>query len=384
MNHLQRNDYLARIEQGLNSSKIVALLGPRQCGKTTLAQDFASQTVTATTFFDLENPRDLARLSEPLLALEDLEGIIVIDEIQLRPDLFSILRVLADRTPLPCRFLILGSASPEIIKGASETLAGRIHFINVSGFSLSEVGEAEVKPLWLRGGYPLAFRSASDQAAFEWLENFILTFLQRDLPQLGIRIPAEQMRRFWTMLAHYHANTWNASEIGRSLGLTNKTIRHYVDILAGAFMVRLLPPWFENAGKRIVKSPKAYIRDSGILHALLGFRSEEDRNAHPKVGASWEGFALEALIQSHQAEQHAYYWGTQAGAELDLLIVKSGKKIGFEFKYADSPKLSRSMKIAQNDLQLDHLYAVHPSKDRYPLAEKAEAISLAEAIKLNI
>ena len=381
---IQRTEYLRSIQNGLDSSRIVSLLGPRQSGKTTLANEFAAQTEVPITLFDLENPRDLARLAEPMLALERLEGVAIIDEIQLRPDLFPILRVLADRKPLPCRFLILGSASPDIVKSVSETLAGRVHFINVSGFGLSEVGADQQNKLWLRGGFPEAFKSPDDPSAFKWLNDFILTFLQRDLPQLGIRIPSEQMRRFWTMLAHYHGNAWNASEISRSLGLTNKTIRHYADILAGAFMVRLLPPWFENVGKRLVKSPKAYIRDSGILHALLGIRGEAERDAHPKLGASWEGFALETLIQSHQAENQSYFWGTQGGAELDLLIAKGGKKIGFEFKYADAPKITRSMRVAQEDLALDTLYIVHPGSDRFPLSDNTEALSLAAAIALDI
>jgi len=384
MNHIQRTDYLQRIERGIESSRIVALLGPRQCGKTTLAKEFAARASAPIAFFDLENPRDLARLSEPMIALERLEGVVIIDEIQLRPDLFPLLRVLADRNPLPCRFLILGSASPDIVSGVSETLAGRIHFVNVAGLSLGEVGAERQESLWLRGGFPEAFGSASDSAAFQWLEDFVLTFLQRDLPQLGIRVPAEQMRRFWTMLAHYHGNTWNASEISRSLGLTHKTIRHYADILAGAFMVRLLPPWFENVGKRLVKSPKAYLRDTGILHSLLGIRSQVERDSHPKLGSSWEGFALETIIQSHQAESQSYFWAAHSGAELDLLIIRGNKKIGFEFKYADAPKLTPSMRSAQSDLALDALYVVHPSEQTYPLSPQATVLSLEAATQLDI
>ncbi len=384
MSHIQRADYLQRIRSGIESSRIVALLGPRQCGKTTLAKEFASHATTPTTFFDLENPRDLARLSEPLIALERLEGIVIIDEIQLRPDLFPLLRVLADRKPLPCRFLILGSASPDIVSGVSETLAGRIHFVNIAGLSLSEVGAERQETLWLRGGFPEAFGSQNDPAAFKWLEDFILTFLQRDLPQLGIRVPSEQMRRFWIMLAHYHGNTWNASEISRSLGLTNKTIRHYADILAGAFMVRLLPPWFENVGKRLVKSPKAYLRDTGILHSLLGIRNPAERDSHPKLGSSWEGFALETIIQSYRAENQSYFWAAHSGAELDLLIVRGNKKIGFEFKYADAPKLTPSMRSAQSDLSLDALYVVHPSQETYQLGPTTTVLSLQAATKLDL
>lgn len=375
-----RDSYLNEIERGLVSNRVVSLLGPRQCGKTTLARNFILTVDGPTTSFDLEDPRDLARLAEPMLALERLEGLVVIDEIQRKPELFQSIRVLADRDPLPAKFLILGSASPEIVKGVAESLAGRVHFVDISGFSLDEVGYDNQQDLWLRGGFPEAFLKKNDEWAFKWLDDFIATFLERDLPQLGIRIPGEQLRRFWTMLSHYQGSAWSASEISRSLGLSNKTIRHYVDILSGAFMVRLLPPWFENLGKRIVKSPKAYIRDTGILHALLGIQAFADLQSHPKLGASWEGFALEAIIQANKADRNAYFWATHAGAELDLLILRKGQRYGFEFKYADAPKLTKSMAIAIEDLRLERLYVVNPTGKRYPLSEKVEALSLPEAI----
>lgn len=377
---ISRDSYLNEIERGLASNRVVSLLGPRQCGKTTLARNFIRTVDGPTASFDLEDPRDLARLAEPMLALEGLEGLVVIDEIQRKPELFQTIRVLADRDPLPAKFLILGSASPEIVKGVSESLAGRVHFVDISGFSLDEVGYDNQQDLWLRGGFPEAFLKKSDELAFKWLDDFIATFLERDLPQLGIRIPSEQLRRFWTMLSHYQGSAWNASEISRSLGLSNKTIRHYVDILSGAFMVRLLPPWFENLGKRIVKSPKAYIRDTGILHALLGMQAFSDLQSHPKLGASWEGFALETIIRSNKAERNAYFWATHAGAELDLLILRKGQRYGFEFKYADAPRLTKSMAIAIEDLRLERLYVVHPTGKRYPLSDKVEALSLPEAI----
>lgn len=379
-----RPDYLADLRDALQNNPIVSLLGPRQSGKTTLSRDYLAQHDGPTHIFDLEDPRSLARLAEPMLALEKLEGLVVIDEIQLQPNLYPILRVLADRPKAPCTFLILGSASPEIIKGVSESLAGRIHFIDVSGLGLNEVGRDQQTKLWRRGGFPRAYHAADDEQAFKWLEDFILTFLQRDIPQLGIRIPSEQLRRFWVMLAHYHANTWNASEISRSLGLTNKTIRHYADILAGAYMVRLLPPWFENTGKRLVKSPKAYIRDSGLLHALLGLKTDAAITSHPKLGASWEGFAIETIIQTHKAQHDSYFWATQSGAELDLLIIRGGKRYGFEFKYADAPRKTKSMGIALEDLKLDILYVVHPGSDRYPIAPKIEAIPLSGTTSLSL
>lgn len=379
MEHIQRSTLLLRTFDLLTHNRSVALLGPRQCGKTTLAREIAASRGD-TTYFDLENPTDLARLSDPMLALEPLRGLVVLDEIQRRPDLMSVLRVLLDRTPLPARFLILGSASPDIIRGTAESLAGRIAFVDMHGFNLMEAGKESMKQLWLRGGFPLSFTAETETDSLQWRLDFIRTFIERDLPMLGHLPAPETMRRFLMMLAHYHGQTWNGSEIARSLQVSHPTTRHYVDLLSGAFLVRQLPPWFENAGKRIVKSPKVYIRDSGLLHALFGLDAFAALEGHPKLGASWEGFALENLL-SVLNERNAYFWATQGGAELDLFYIKGNVRIGVEFKYSSAPTTSRSMRIAIDDLNLDHLYVVHPTTSRYPLAEKITAIGLFEAME---
>lgn len=363
----------------LDLGRSVVLLGPRQCGKTTLAHIIANTSDT-TTHFDLENPADIARLTDPMLALEPLTGLVILDEIQSRPDIMPVLRVLLDRKPLPSRFLLLGSASPDIVRGISESLAGRVAFVDMQGFNLPEVGTNQIQTLWLRGGFPLSFLANSENASMRWRLDFIRTFLERDLPSFGHNPGRDTIRRFLSMLAHYHGQVWNASEIARSLQVTHPTTRHYVELLRGAFLVRQLPPWFENAGKRIVKSPKVFIRDTGILHALLNIDTLYALQGHPKLGASWEGFALENLL-SVLEERHAYFWATQSGAELDLFYVKGNSRIGVEFKYSSAPRVSKSMRIAINDLKLDHLFVIYPGSIRFPLAADITAMGLPDAMQ---
>lgn len=370
---IPRPDVISHIDRVFMIHPIAALLGPRQCGKTTIARMIAEREPS--TYFDLENPVDLRRLSAPLSVLQELAGLIIVDEVQRRPDLFELLRVLVDRPENPARFLVLGSASPQLVKGVSESLAGRIGFIDLSGFDLTEVGAPQRDRLWLRGGFPRAFLAADDSASMVWREDFVRTFLERDVPQLGITIPAETLRRFWTMVAHYHGQLWNAAQFARSLGASEATARRYLDVLSGAYMIRILPPWFENIRKRQVKAPKLYIRDSGILHTLLQLRTLSDLQSHPKLGASWEGFALEQVIGLLDTRD-AYYWATYGGAELDLLVRVGGKHYGFEFKYADAPGASRSMHVAIQDLSLERLWVVYPGKQEYVVDEKISVIPL--------
>ena len=346
---------------------IATLLGPRQCGKTTLARMIAEREHT--TYFDLENPVDARRLSAPMRTLEPLSGLVVIDEVQRQPALFELLRVLVDRPQNQARFLLLGSASPLLVKDVSESLAGRTGFVDLSGFNLREVGPESRDLLWIRGGFPRSFLAPDDSAATIWREDFIRTFLERDIPQFGITIPAETLRRFWTMIAHYHGQVWNAAEFARSLGTSENTARRYLDILAGAYMVRILPPWFENISKRQVKAPKIYIRDSGILHTLLQLPTLPDVQGHPKLGTSWEGFALEQVLALLETRD-VYFWATHSGAELDLLVMIGGKRHGFEFKYSDAPGRTRSMSVAIQDLNLEHLWVLYPGNQEYPLEEK--------------
>jgi len=370
---IERRSYITEIQAALQRSRIVALIGPRQSGKTTLAQMFVSSD--SVNYFDLEDPVSLTRLEEPMTALRDLTGLVVIDEIQRRPDLFPILRVLADRHPLQARFLILGSASPDLVRKASESLAGRLETISISGFSLSEVGGEKLNQHWLRGGFPLSYLAANDVDSQIWRKNFIQTFLERDLPQWGIQISAATLMRFWTMMAHYHGQTWNAAEASRSFGVSDMTVRRYLDILESVFMIRVLQPWYANIHKRQVKSPKIYFRDSGLLHSLLGIYSELDLYTHPKIGASWEGYSIEEIIKAMRPDE-TYFWGTHNGAELDLLLLKDGKRIGVECKRKDAPHLTLSMKIAMEDLQLDKLMVFYPGEKTYPLAERIDVIPL--------
>ncbi len=365
------------VQTALKRSRVVVLLGPRQCGKTTLARGFVSPD--SLNYFDLEDPASLARLDEPATALKPLKGLVVIDEVQRRPDLFPLLRVLADRKPLPARFLILGSASPELLRQSSETLAGRVELLPLEGFRLTDVGEKTQDRHWLRGGFPLSFTARKEADSLVWRRQFLQTFLERDLPQLGIQIPATTMRRFWNMLAHYHGQIWNGAELARALSVNETTVRRYLDLMTGVFMVRQLPPWFENLGKRQVKAPKIYIRDSGLLHALLGITNRRDLELHPKVGASWEGYAVEEILKALQPDE-AYYWATHNGAEIDLVLFKNGRRLGVECKRSDAPKLTPSMRTAKSDLKLEHLFVVYPGERRYPLADGIEAISLTELL----
>lgn len=368
-----RNSTHIAIVTALERSRIVALLGPRQCGKTTLARQFVPPDSTA--YFDLEDPLSLARLDEPMTALRDLTGLVVIDEVQRRPELFPILRVLADRTPLPARFLILGSAAPDLLRQSSESLAGRMETVPLSGFSIADVGMSAHEVLWLRGGFPLSFLATSDSNSVAWRKSFIQTLLERDIPSFGLGTPAPTLFRFWTMLAHYHGQVWNAAEPARSLGIGETSVRRYLELLEGVLMVRQLRPWHENLKKRQVKSPKVYIRDSGLLHQLLGIRTLPDLLSHPKCGASWEGYVIEEIISIVQPDE-VYFWATHAGAELDLLLFKDGRRFGVEIKRADAPRLTPSMRTALEDLRLDRLLVIYPGDRRYPLAERAEVVPL--------
>ncbi len=376
---IPRPDPIRQIDASFRIHPVTALLGLRQCGKTTLARFIAEQEPA--TIFDLENPIDVQRLSAPMQALKDLSGLVIIDEVQRKPELFELLRVLVDRTGHNPRFLLLGSASPQLVKGVSESLAGRIGFVDLAGFQLWEVGVEHRDRLWLRGGLPKSFLADSESDSIQWRESFIRTFLERDIPQFGITIAAETLRRFWTMVAHYHGQVWNAAEFARALGTAENTARRYLDILAGAYMVRVLPPWFENLKKRQIKAPKIYIRDSGLFHSLLQVPTMTDLQGQPKIGSSWEGFALEHIIKVFQTRD-AYFWATHAGAELDLMVTIAGKRHGFEFKYADAPGRTRSMQIAIEDLGLEHLWVVYPGDQKYALDDNITAIPLEEVSQL--
>ncbi len=379
---IKRENLLNAIDLRLKESPIVALLGARQVGKTTLAKLYGEKLDRhAWHYFDLEDPRDQARLSQPQMALEDLGGLIVLDEIQRVPELFPILRVLADDPNTKNRFMVLGSASPELMRQVSESLAGRIAFVDVGGFHQRELTHDCRKDLWWRGGFPRAFLASSDSFARRWHLDFFRTFLERDIPQLGLSIPAYTLRRFWTMIAHYHGQIIRFSELARSMSISEPTAKRYVEILTGTFMVRLLPPWFENLKKRQVKSPKVYLRDSGIFHALIGIESRDALLSHPKLGASWEAYCMEqilTLVGSHEA----YFWATHAGAELDLLLFRKGKRLGVEFKYMDAPRMTPSMKRASEDLKLDKLLVVYPGSLSFPLDRNMDVLSLEVALKI--
>lgn len=372
---LPRTHYLQLVSTAIGRSPVVALLGPRQVGKTTLARLFIQDRQA--TYFDLESQPDIRRLQNPELALAALQGIVVIDEIQVLPELFAVLKVLVDRPQNQAHFLILGSASPDIVKNVSETLAGRVEFIELAGFDLAEVGAEAWEQLWARGGFPRAFLASSEEDSAAWREGFIRTFLERDIPQLGITIPAPAMRRFWTMLAHYHGQVWNASELARSMGMSDKTVRSYLDILTGTFMVRQLQPWHANIAKRQVKSPKVYLRDSGILHSLLDLPDRHSLLAHPRVGASWEGFAVEQVLQAVKPAQ-AYFWAVHAAAELDLLFVQRGRRYGVEAKFSEAPAIGKSMHMAVADLDLHHLWVVHPGPHSYPVSDRIAVLAMQD------
>jgi len=369
--------YLDMLSNAVRRSPITALLGPRQCGKTTLARLFAQGRQA--TYFDLESQPDIRRLQNPELVLGALKGLVVLDEIQVLPELFNALRVLADRSDNPCRFLILGSAAPQIVKDVSETLAGRVEFIELSGFSLQEVGADGLNALWVRGGYPRSYLADSDEDSLAWREGFVRTFLERDIPQLGITIASAAMRRFWTMLAHYHGQTWNASQLAHSMGLSDKTIRSYLDILTATYMVRQLQPWYANVAKRQVKAPKIYFRDSGLLHSLLGIQDYHALLGQPQMGASWEGFAIEQILSRFRPAE-AYFWSTYSDAELDLFFNYKGRQYGFEVKFNEAPKVSKSMRMVTADLNLDHLWVVYPGDTQYPVNEKISVLPLRNII----
>lgn len=377
---MERPTYLNLIHDRFDIHPVVALLGPRQCGKTTLARMYATQRGTGpVTRYDLEDPTDLAALDNPKLALQRLKGLVVIDEIQRAPELFPVLRVLADRPDNAAQFLILGSASRDLIQQSSETLAGRIGHIELTPFTLQETGRTAWEILWLRGGFPPSYLARSNTASWQWRKDYIATFLERDLPALGITIPPQSLRRFWMMLAHYHGQTLNLSELGRSFGVADTTVRRYLDILEATFMIRLLRPWHANINKRQVKAPKLYIRDSGLFHALLGIEDMDSLHRHPKLGASWEGFALEQVTRLHQANpEDTYYWATHSGAEIDLLILEGGRQIGYEFKYTDKPQTTRSMYSAMEALGLDNLTILHPGDKTFPLKNGIQAMSLRD------
>lgn len=366
------------VGEALKRSRVVALLGPRQCGKTTLARQFVPPN--SLNYFDLEDPQGLARLAEPATALRPLKGQVVIDEIQRRPELFPLLRVLADRKPLPARFLILGSASPDLLKQSSESLAGRLETVLLEGLRLADVGTAAGARHWLRGGFPLSYTARSEAQSLAWRQQFVQTFVERDLPQLGVQIPAVALRRFWNMLAHYHGQTWNGAELARALAVNESTVRRYLDLLTGVFMIRQLAPWYENLGKRQVKSPKVYVRDSGLLHALLGITTRRDLELHPKLGASWEGYAVEEILKALRPDE-AYFWATHSGAEIDLVLFKRGRRIGVECKRMDAPVMTPSMRIALADLRLDELIVAYPGERRYSLGRKVEVVPLADLVQ---
>lgn len=376
---IQRPFHVRSLTAALARSPAVALLGPRQCGKTTLARHIA--TARKAHFFDLESPRDLLRLHNPELELGKLSGLIVLDEIQHRPDLFPVLRSLIDRQQDQTSYLLLGSAAPTLLRSAGESLAGRVEFIDLHGFDISESGYDHIESNWLRGGFPRSFLADSTENSFQWREGFIRTFLQRDLPQLGIQVPEPAMRRFWTMLSHTHGQTLNSSSLARSMGLSDKSIRQYIDHLEQTYMVRVLQPWFENIKKRQVKAPKVYLRDSGLLHALQAIHTEDELLSHPLAGPSWEGFAIEQIIRVHALTQY-YFWSTHASAELDLFVLHRGKRYGFEIKRNETPTVTKSMRTALDLLQLEELFVIYPGNTPVQLDDHIHAIGLCNLPEL--
>jgi len=371
---IPRPDIVTAMMAALERNPVVVLSGPRQCGKTTLARKLLSPE--SVNYFDLEDPASLSRLDEPMTALRPLEGLVVIDEVQRRPDLFPILRVLVDRTPNPARFLILGSASGDLLRQTSESLAGRSERIVIGGFTLDEVGEGALQDVWRRGGFPLSYLAATEADSVSWRDQFILALLERDLPQWGARVPATALRRFWTIVAHYHGQTWNSADAARTLGVSPATVRHYLDLLTDAFMVRQLQPWHANLRKRQVKSPKVYVRDSGLLHRLLGIDTAKALMSHPKVGASWEGFVIEQVLAAEPHDE-ASFWGTHQGAEIDLILSRGGRLLGVECKRADAPRMTKSIGVALADLGLDRVAVVYPGERRYSLADRVEAVPVS-------
>ena len=370
---IARSAAAARLKTALEENPVCALLGPRQCGKSTLAREFSDGREVR--WFDLEDSGDRAALRQPELALSPLRGLVVIDEVQREPGLFASLRPLADRRGAPARFLVLGSASPTIVRGVSESLAGRVGFVDLGGLNLAEVGPKARDALWLRGGFPRSFLATTDPASARWRSDFLRSFLEQDLPQLGVRTAAETLRRFWTMIAHFHGQVWNGAEFARALSASEPTARHYLDLLCGTYMVRRLQPWHTNLGKRELKAPKIYVRDSGLLHRLLGITDRDSLLSHPKLGASWEGFALEQILAACGAED-TYYWATHNGAELDLVLFRRGKAWGVEFKVGDGPTMTKSLQIALGDLKLERAWIVHAGTKTYPVNERVDALPL--------
>ena len=371
---VERPALLSQIQTALQRSRGVVLCGPRQCGKTTLARELLAPD--SVNYFDLEDPASLARLDEPMTALQPLQGLVVIDEVQRRPELFPVLRVLLDRKAAPARFLVLGSASGDLLRQSSESLAGRVEYVTLGGFSLPELGAAAESRLWLRGGFPLSYLAQNEADSLAWRRDFIRTLLERDLPQWGVRVAATALRRFWTMLAHYHGQTWNAAEPARAMGVSEPTTRHYLDLLSDALMVRQLPPWHANLGKRQVKAPKVYVRDSGLLHQLLGIDGERALLSHPKVGASWAGFVIEQALVT-QTHEEAYFWATHQGAEIDLILRRGDRLFGIECKRADAPRMTASLRTATADLGLERIAVLYPGQRRYALSDSVEAVPLA-------
>lgn len=378
---LERDTLRLAVQQALSRSPAVALVGPRQVGKTTLARSLLAPG--SPNWFDLEDPQVEAQLATPMVALKDLRGLVVIDEVQHAPELFRLLRVLIDRPDNPARFLLLGSASPALLRQSSESLAGRLEVIEAGGFTLDETGSEHASTLWWRGGFPRSYTASSDEASRIWRREFIRTTVERDLPQLGMNVAAPALYRFWSMLAHFHGQVWNAADPARSLGVNESTVRRYLDWLTQAYLVRQLQPWFANLGKRQVKAPKIYLRDSGLLHELLGIADPGALARHPKCGASWEGFALDQVLRIARPDE-AYFWATHAGAELDLLMFKDGRRVGVEFKRSDAPQLTPSMRIALDDLALDTLYVVYPGERRYTLAPRVQAVPLASLLPASV
>lgn len=372
---IERPEWIGEIRSALRRSRVVALVGPRQSGKTTLARRLVAPD--SVSYFDLEDPLSLARLDEPMTALAPLRGTVVIDEIQRRPDLFQVLRVLADRRPLPARFLILGSAAPELLRQSSETLAGRIEVITLKGLSLGELGPGVVSKHWRRGGFPPAYLARSERASFVWREQFLRTYLERELPQLGLSVSSVTVQRFWGMLAHYHGGIWSGADAARALGSSEPTARRYLDLLTSMFMVRQLQPWHENTSKRQVKSPKVYLQDSGLLHALLGLDTERAVLSHPRCGASWEGYAIEEVLRAVRPDR-AFFWATHGGAELDLLLFKGGRRFGVEVKRQDAPRITASIRIALQELGLERLTVLYPGEKAYTLDSRVRVMPLAD------
>jgi len=379
---IDRKQEVEAIQGLLRRHPVVGMIGARQVGKTTLARLLIQKTKGPSSYFDLENPEDLARIADPMLALKDLGGLVVIDEIQRQPNLFPVLRVLVDRPKPATHFLVLGSASPDLLRQSAETLAGRIYYHELGGFSLEEVGVENHIQRWLRGGFPRSYLARTHTESDEWREGFIRTFLERDLPQLGITIRSTTLRRFWTMLANYHGQIWNASEFGRSFGVADTTVRNYLDLMTSALVIRQLSPWYENISKRQVKAPKIYIADSGVLHTLLGLRTLKDLEGHPKVGASWEGFVLDQVIRHLAARvDECFFWATHGGAELDLLVVRGQRRMGFEIKRTTSPQITSSMRYALSDLHLRSLDVIHAGETSFPMDKKIRAVAFRRLLQ---